>query len=124
MVLYKHRNRSLFQIVFFCAAIVEILLLSGITYGWASIELVFQREGFFRSLCNSDHMGASNSSRSSSLNQTGSKEVISPVGICSLQSKRFNLVFAVSLVFLCAAKFPIGLFIDKFGPRASQIVGG
>ena len=124
MVLYKNSSILLFQVVFFIATVIEILLLSGITYGWASIEYVFQREGFFHYLCDTDSKGAKNNNTgNSAFRDNCSTEDYIAVDVCSRQSRMFNLVFNVSLAFLCTTKFPIGLFVDAFGPRAGQLFG-
>ena len=44
-------NNSCYLAVFFCFAMLETLLCSGITYGWASIVYVFKTEFFYMHLC-------------------------------------------------------------------------
>ena len=124
MALYRSSNRLLYQIVYFVSAIIAILLLSGITYGWASILVVFKEKGFFQDLCQSvkNSANASSLADNSTILRTHSR-YYQPAG-CSAQSKMFNLVFNVSVAFLCGFKLPIGVFIDKYGPRAGQILGG
>ena len=124
MALYSQMNKCAFKAIFFIITVIEIWLLSGITYGWASIAYVFEREGFFQYVCNSKETDRNISSFNASSSQSGPTAFHFAIGSCSLQRKSFNLVFAISLLFLCSAKFPIGIFVDKFGPRAGQIVGG
>ena len=124
MVLYKSSSILLFQVVFFIATVIEILLLSGITFGWASIEYVFQREGFFHYLCDTESKGAKmNNTDNSAFRGNCSTKGYVTIDVCSRQSRMFNLVFNVSLAFLSTTKFPIGLFVDSFGPRAGQLFG-
>ena len=44
-------NNSCYLAAFFCFAMLETLLCSGITYGWASIVYVFKTELFYMHLC-------------------------------------------------------------------------
>ena len=98
---------------------------SSITYGWASIAGVFQHEGHFRDLCNDGDMAWKNSTANApAIGQNVSTKSVFDFGICSLQSKRFNLIFTISLVFVCGSKFTIALFIDEYGSRAGQTVRG
>ena len=125
MVLYSKLSSLAFKIIFFIFAVIEVLLLSGITYGWASIATIFRQRGFFSYLCNIDTFETKNVTRNSSLvsHNSESMEHDATIAVCSLQRKRLNLILNVSLAFLCGAKFPIGLFIDYFGPRAGELVG-
>ena len=126
-MLYDLRNKLPFQIIYLISSLIEVLLLSGITYGWASIAVVFKEEGFFKYLCpyqtrHSNHSADANTTLATVTTVSrvpGRYERVA----CSLQSKRFNLIFNVAVAFLCCFKFPIGLFADKYGPRASQILG-
>ena len=123
MILYNHIRKLVFQIIFFITAVIEVWLLSGIIYGWASIAVVFEREGFFQHLCSNMEIAKNGSVVNSSLTQNGTEKGHFAIGHCPRKSKRFNLIFSVSLVMLCSTKFPIGLFIDRFGPKVGQIVG-
>ncbi|XP_065055240.1 equilibrative nucleobase transporter 1-like isoform X1 [Rhopilema esculentum] len=127
MPLYKLGNKTIFQSVYFVFTVLEILLLSGITYGWASVVVVFQYEGFFNYLCPKENgtvngMKSLQQTNATSLGFLGRQRGYEEI-VCSQQSKRFNLVFNISVACLCCFKFPIGLFIDKYGPRAGQILG-
>lgn len=44
-------NNACYLAAFFCFAMLETLLCSGITYGWASIVYVFKTEFFYMHLC-------------------------------------------------------------------------
>uniref|UniRef100_A0A7M5WS59 Uncharacterized protein n=1 Tax=Clytia hemisphaerica TaxID=252671 RepID=A0A7M5WS59_9CNID len=115
----KHYLRS-----FFVFGLFEVLLCSGITYGWASIVYVFKVEYFYYdSLC---HESATtlknNTNRSSKLDS----EVLGEDGLpgCLAQDKIFNLIFTVAVFFFTSVQFPTGLFLDKFGPRVARMFGG
>ena len=110
-----------YLISFFVFGWIEVLLCSGITYGWASIVYVFKVEHFYMALCDTKEMV--------SLNQTASNASTISIGDdglpgCLKQDKIFNLIFTVAVVCFTSVQFPTGLFIDKFGPRVARIVGG
>ena len=43
---------------------------------------------------------------------------------CPTQDDMFNLVFTVASFSLCGIKFPAGIFVDKYGPKLTRMVGG
>lgn len=128
---------SAYLVTFFVFALVETLLCSGITYGWASIVVVFKQEYFYMDLC-VDFFKHINKSlptpppqklmavyRNTTIVGGGAgfyNDGMLPG--CPAQDARLNLIFTVSLFCLCGIKFPAGVFIDKYGPRIGRIVGG
>ena len=84
---------------------------------------IFEREGFFYYLCNNECTVAKNITGNSSFLGIGLTNNHLAATTCSRQSRMFNLVFIVSLAFLCTTKLPIGVFLDAFGPRAGQLFG-
>ena len=102
-----------FLSIYFVFAALEVLLMSGITYGWASIAFLFKAEGFFGFLCQ-----AVNKTLELSQESQGENEA------CLPQNERLNLVFNVAVALLCGSKLVIGAFTDRYGPRFSQMVGG
>ena len=112
---------SPYLVTFFIFALIETLLCSGITYGWASIVVVFKEERFYMELC-----------RSFFQNRNKTRIVRSAVGYvsdgtlpgCPIQDSRLNLIFTISLFCLCGIKFPAGVFIDRCGPKIARSVGG
>eukprot|EP00795_Rhopilema_esculentum_P015582 gene15582-6851_t len=105
-----------FQIVYFLSAMSEMILFAGITFGWASIEIVFREEGFFSYLCR-ENEASFNVTNSTTATERGLNLV------CNDQKNRFNLVFNVAVGFVCFCQTPAGFFNDKYGPRASQALG-
>ena len=119
---------------FFIFAMVETLICSGITYGWASIVVVFKEERFYMDLCQSFFRNQNKTSKrlSNNLNLANASIVSGGAGYfndgtlpgCLTQDIRLNLIFTVSLFCLCGIKFPARVFIDKCGPRVGRAVGG
>ena len=115
----KHYLRS-----FFVFGLLEVLLCSGITYGWASIVYVFKVEYFYYgSLCHEASTSLKNNTNRSS---TLASEIVGEDGLPGYlaQDKIFNLIFTVAVFFFTSVQFPTGLFLDKFGPRVARMFGG
>lgn len=108
---------------------LETLFCSGITYGWASIVVVFKTEYFFMNLCE-DWYHKQNKTLpvlfQDNYTIVRSAAVVTDDRLpgCPDQDIRFNLIFTVSLFCLCIIKFPAGIFIDRYGPRIARAVGG
>ena len=125
---------SPYLVTFFIFALIETLLCSGITYGWASIAVVFKEERFYMELCRSffRNQNKTNEKIATGFNLQHGRIVRSAVGYvgdgtlpgCPIQDARLNLIFTVSLFFLCGIKFPAGIFTDKCGPKIARSVGG
>jgi len=125
-------DKQAYTISFFFFALVETLLCSGITYGWASIVVVFKVEHFFLYLCN-DWYEARNWTMPEDVEKVYFPKRYSEwIGFnrteillgCPSQDTRFNLVLTISLFAVCAVKFPAGILIDYCGPRIARNVGG
>ena len=140
-------GKKLYLAIFFIFAFFDIIAVSGITYGWSLIEIVFETSGYYSALCkDKDTLVSSNRTVivtkstfliqvdgfnrniPSSANTSSSSAFIGNVSssapqLCSAQSERLNLVFTIALVFLCVSQFFIGYFADKYGPKATQCIG-
>eukprot|EP00794_Sanderia_malayensis_P014367 gene14367-15865_t len=117
----REKLRQQFQTMF--------LFSGGIIFGWATVVPVFEAEGIFNDLCEGDklnHFQSSNSSQVAS-NQppfnvkANNGPKFRPV--CAAQRERLSLVFTIATFALSAGSLPIGIIIDKFGPRTSLICG-
>ena len=120
---------------FFIFALVETLLCSGITYGWASIVVVFKEERFYMNLCKdfmhnlrnktNDHLLLDSTLTNATIVGGGAGYINGgTLPGCPAQDGMLKLIFTVSLFCLCGIKFPAGVFIDRCGPRVSRLVGG
>ncbi|KAE9305924.1 hypothetical protein PF008_g21592 [Phytophthora fragariae] len=72
------------------------LLLTGLVFGWAPLLLLLQEEGQYHELC---------------------ADAAAPT--CVAQENRLNLVFAVASVAMNAGALPVGMFLDRAGPRVT-----
>ncbi len=127
---------KLFPFVFFAAAAFQVLLCGGITFGWATVVPVFKAEGFFYHLCETVTSskenrnfpnGSSTVVNASSTNNSRIQDEYKfdkvKVPECAYQRERLNLIFNLGVFTVAAGALPVGIFIDKFGPRISVIVG-
>ena len=120
---YRDVTNKNYLISFFVFGWIELLLCSGITYGWASIVYIFKVEHFYMTLCDEEESFSFNQTVT---NSSSISLLVGEDGLpgCLKQDKIFNLIFTVAVVFFTSVQFPTGLFIDKFGPRVVRIVGG
>ncbi|RLN93422.1 hypothetical protein BBJ28_00011765 [Nothophytophthora sp. Chile5] len=70
------------------------LLLTGLIFGWAPLLLMLQAEGQYLELCDDGRP-------------------------CVAQENRLNLIFAVASVVMNAGALPVGIFLDRAGPRVA-----
>ena len=121
---FREITNKNYLISFFVFGWLEVLLCSGITYGWASIVYVFKVENLFMTMCDSEEITSLN--QTVPTNSSSASVLVGADGLpgCLAQDKIFNLIFTVSVFFFTSVQFPTGLFIDKFGPRVARIVGG
>ena len=130
MAFYDIDSRS-YTVTFFIFAMIETLLCSGITYGWASIVVVFKIEKLFYYLCtdeipfhNATDIPVTLSPNMSVVGGGGHFVDDGKLPGCEAQNTRLNLIYTIALFCLCGIKFPAGVFIDFCGPRIARAVGG
>eukprot|EP01111_Echinosteliopsis_oligospora_P015736 TRINITY_DN6311_c0_g1_i3.p1 TRINITY_DN6311_c0_g1~~TRINITY_DN6311_c0_g1_i3.p1 ORF type:complete len:324 (+),score=41.58 TRINITY_DN6311_c0_g1_i3:65-1036(+) len=81
-------------------ASVQVGLVSGIIFGWPALQEIFARQGIYADLCSPGEP--------------------SP---CSEQFLRFNLIYTVATFVNTASPILNGAFLDRFGPKLTNIVG-
>ncbi|KAG7399323.1 hypothetical protein PHYBOEH_009125 [Phytophthora boehmeriae] len=84
------------RIALVLAVCASDLLLTGLVFGWAPLLLLLQEEGQYHELC---------------------EDANGPT--CVAQENRLNLIFAVASVAMNAGALPVGVFLDRAGPRVT-----
>ena len=109
--------------VFSLVACLQMIMSTGLIYGYASLLVVFKEMKLYNSKCNGGSELFNSAGTLAFGNSTGGEVITNGDSFCPARDTSLNLPFAVGVILQSLVKVPLGNFVDTFGAKSSQYLG-